>query len=276
MVKKRLIATLLCHNGIIVQSINFKHTNAIGNAQTAVDFFSTWSVDEIVILDVSYDTEMREEFHETIKTVSKRCFVPLSVGGWIRDVAEIRTLLASGADKVVVNTALRDDPEFVSKAAAVFGSQCIVASMDVRGETPETYEVFVERGRRGIGVGPVEWARHAEGLGAGEIYLTSVERDGSRLGYDLALTRMVSEAVGVPVIASGGVGNWDHLAEGVLSGHAEAVSAANIFHFTEHSTKKAKEAVAEAGVDVPPTFFHKNLRSRKPTYDPVFSFKDRS
>ncbi len=267
MLKKRLIPCLLTRNGRIIQSIQFQHTNVIGNAITAVDFFNTWAVDEIIILDISEKEEFRSEFYEIVRGLSQRCFVPLTVGGWVRDVGEIRRLLSLGGDKVTINSEAVRSPGFLTEAARVFGRQCIVASIDVKINAHGGYEVFIDHGATPTGLDPVHWAMEAERFGAGEIFLTSIDRDGSRQGYDLELLGNVTRAVGIPVISFGGVGNWQHLVDGAEIGGAEAVSAANIFHFTEHSTKKAKEYMRDAGVDVRDTFFYKIRKPRKPIYD---------
>ncbi len=267
MLKRRLIASLLVRNGRIIQSINFNHTNVIGNAITAVDFFNTWAVDEIVILDISRSIEFRKQFINIVKSLSERCFVPLSVGGWITKPEDVRDLLKIGADKVIINTEAFKQEGLISACSRIFGSQCIVISIDVKTNENGEYEVVLERGQEYTGLHPVSWAKTAEDRGAGEIYLTSIDNDGSRKGYDLDLTRNVVEAVDIPVIASGGVGSWQHLVDGIELGMADAVSAANIFHFTEHSTKKAKEYMFNAGVEVRETIFFKNLTQRKPKYE---------
>lgn len=266
MLKKRLIPSLLVRDGRIVQSVQFRHTNVIGNVITAVDFFNGWAVDEIVILDVSRDHTGRAEFLDIVDELSERCFVPLTVGGWIASIADIETLLEHGADKIAVNTHAFRNPAFITEAAKVFGSQCIVVSIDAkRGESGEPV-VWIDRGRERTGVGAVEWARRAEQHGAGEILLTSIDNDGMRKGYDLPLMKGVSAAVGIPVIAFGGVGHWSHMVAGVKEGGVDAVSAGNIFHFTEHSTKKAKEYLREHGVDVRDTFFYRVSIPRRPRY----------
>jgi cyclase len=267
MVKKRLIPSLLVRNGRIIQSVNFRHTNVIGNAFTAVDFFNTWAVDEIIILDISPNREFKEKFLEIVAGLSERCFVPLTVGGWIQSKEDIRKALVSGGDKVCINTEACKRPEFITEASETFGSQCIVISVDVRGTSPETYQVYSEHAKTATGLNPIEWAREVEKRGAGEIYLTSVDHDGSRKGYDLQLVRGVAEAVTVPVIAFGGVGHWQHMVEGITLGKADAVSAANIFHFTEHSTKKAKEYLIGAGIDMRETYFYKVNQPRRITYE---------
>lgn len=275
MVKKRLIANLVWRNGMIVQSINFKHTNVVGNALTAVDFFNTWAIDEIVILDVSREREYREDFHAVVRELSKRCFVPLSVGGWIDSLDEIRQLLLCGADKVVINTKAFQQPEFIKEAAQHFGNQCIIVSIDARRQENQqgnhetiNHEVIIDRGRQATGVLVEDWARQAEALGAGEILITSIDNDGGRKGYDVELIRKTAAAVSIPVIAFGGVGKWEHFLDGLAAG-AEAVAAANIFHYMEHSTKLAKEFLVQAGVDARRPFFFKLENPRNPTYKVV-------
>lgn len=266
MLRKRLIPSLLVRDGRIVQSIQFRHTNVIGNAITAVDFFNGWAVDEILILDVSREHTGHEEFVEIIDELSERCFVPLLAGGWITELRDIENLLEHGADKVVINTQAYRRPAFISEAARTFGSQCITVSIDVRRIDGGRLRVFVDRGREDTGLSPADWARAVESQGAGEILLTSIDHDGMRAGYDLPLLTMVTEAVSIPVIAFGGVGHWQHLVDGINEGGAEAVSAGNIFHFTEHSTKKAKEFMRDAGVPVRETVFYKVSIPRKPRY----------
>jgi len=267
MLKKRLIATLLARNGRIVQSINFKHTNVVGNAITAVDFFNTWAVDEIVILDVSRSREARREFFKIINGLSERCFVPLTVGGWITTAEDIQKLLALGADKVVINTQALKQDGFIAEVSRIFGNQCIVVSIDAKVNANGEYEVYTNRGKDAVDRHPLDWAQQMEKEGAGELYVTSIDQDGDRSGYDIELIRMIADAVDIPVIASGGVGNWQHLVEGITKGNADAVSAANIFHFTEHSTKKAKEFMMDVGIDARDTVFFKNLTHRKPQYE---------
>ena len=266
MLKKRLIPSLLVRDGRIVQSVQFRHTNVIGNVITAVDFFNGWTVDEILILDVSRGNTGRDEFIEIIDELSERCFVPLSVGGWITTTREIETLLEHGADKVVVNTHAFRHPEFITEAARVFGSQCIVVSIDVKRDAQGVPRVHIDRGQQNTGRDAVEWARQAEAAGAGEILLTSIDHDGMRNGYDLPLMQSVSAAVSIPVIAFGGVGHWQHMVDGVTQGGCEAVAAGNIFHFTEHSTKKAKEFLQAGGVPLRDTFFYKVTIPRRPRY----------
>lgn len=266
MVKKRLIANLVWRNGMIVQSINFKLTNVIGNAITAVDFFNSWAIDEIVLLDVSRTKEYREDFLRVVRELSKRCFVPLTAGGWVESTSDIRELLLCGADKVSINTQAFEIPEFITEAAKMFGNQCVVVSIDARRGPDGLHEVIIGRGRKATGTSVVEWAKKAEEHNAGEILLTSIDNDGGRNGYDLNLIRSVTSAVKIPVIAFGGVGRWEHLVEGITIGGAEAVAAANIFHYVEHSTKLAKEYLVQQGVDTRKPFFYSLQAPRKPEY----------
>ena len=270
MLKHRLIPNIILNNGNVIQSINFKHTNVIGNAITAVDFFNSWAVDEIIILDVSRTVDYRYSFHKIINGLSKRCFVPLTVGGWVKSIEEIRELLKEGADKVSVNTGAIDYPDLIRESSQVFGSQCIVVSIDVKKNVDKEYEVFADRGKKPTGLHPIEWAKRAESLGAGEILLTSIDRDGMGKGYDLELIRLVSESVTIPIIAFGGVGEWQHLVDGIIIGKADAVSAANIFHFTEHSTYNAKEFMYKAGLNVRLPKFYNVPTPRRPKYNEIY------
>jgi cyclase len=250
MLKTRLIAVLILRDGRVVQSVRFKHTNAIHyDPIHAMECFNKWAIDEIVVLNVSRDSASRDGFARTVTAVSASCFVPLAAGGWINDESYAASLLNSGADKLVLNTAVADSPEFVSRLVRRYGSQCIVASMDVKRNEAGATEVVVDRGVRAVSADPVAWAKRVESLGAGEIFFNSVDHDGARKGYNLEQLERICAAVRIPVIAFGGVFTWQHLVEGVRAG-ASAVAAANIFHYTEHSTKKAKRHLAQAGVPV--------------------------
>lgn len=250
MLKKRLIAVLILRDGQVVQSIKFKHTNVIHyDPVHAMEAFNKWSVDEIVLLNVSRGADSRDSFAQSVEHVSRHCFVPLSVGGWITDADFARGLLARGADKLVLNTAFSDDPQLVQTLSRRFGKQCIVASIDVKRGADGVARVAVDRGQRLLDENPVDWARRAQDLGAGEIFFNSVDHDGARKGYDLETLRALAAAVDVPVIAFGGVFTWSHLLAGIEAG-AEAVAAANIFHYTEQATRKAKTFLANAGVPV--------------------------
>jgi len=251
MLKHRLIPVLLIADGKVIQSVQFKHTNIIHwKPVTAVDFFDHWAADEIVVLDVSRTKTGRETFYEVVSQLSKKCFVPLSVGGWVDAVEEVRKLLRLGADKVTINTQAFRTPSLISDCAKVFGSQCIVISIDAKLDAQGHNKVCIDRGREMTDVEPIDWARQVEALGAGEIFINSVDRDGFRRGYDITLIQALTQAVQIPVIAMGGVFTWQHLVEGVTMGGADAVAAANIFHYTELSTKKAKQFMREAGLAV--------------------------
>lgn len=248
MLKKRLIAVLILRDGQVVQSVRFKHTNVIHyDAVHAMEAFNKWAVDEIVILNVTRSSDSKEKFAEIVERISTQCFVPLAVGGWIDDEGYAQKLLRSGADKLVVNTSLADNPELVTRLAMRYGKQCMVASMDVKRNDEGAPQIVVDRSSRVVESSPSEWARRAVELGAGEIFFNSVDHDGARRGYDLESLRSVCESVQVPVIAFGGVFTWNHLVQGIDAG-AAAVAVANLFHYTEQSTRKAKTFLAEAGV----------------------------
>jgi cyclase len=214
-----------------------------------MEAFNKWAVDEIVILNVSRDRDSREKFAEIVARISSHCFVPLAAGGWIDNDDYAQKLLRSGADKLVINTVLYDDPQLFRRLALRYGRQCIVASMDVKRINGEAAQIAVDRGSRIINVAPEAWAQKAVELGAGEILFNSVDHDGARKGYDLDSIKKVCEVVEVPVVAFGGVFTWDHLVEGINAG-AAAVAVANLFHYTEQSTRKAKTYLADSGVIV--------------------------
>src|SRR3989344_1561320 len=261
MLKKRLIPCLLLQNGQLVKSTRFNDFQIIGNPKVAVQFFNAWAVDEIIFLDISetkeYTSLLRSDYNyktldniiEILKDIAKICFVPLTVGGGIKTLDQMDELFRNGADKVSVNTEAVYRPGFISEAANKFGNQAVVISIDVK-KNDNKYEVFVNHGREPTGLDPIDWAKKVESLGAGEIFLTSIDRDGLLKGYDLELVKMITETVHIPVISCGGVGKWQDLVDGVKIGGVSAVSAANIFHFTEQSTRNAKKYMAEAGIDV--------------------------
>ena len=270
MVKKRLIATLLVYMGQIVQTRRFKRTNPVGSAFTAVDFFNGWAVDEIVVLEISHNEDYLERFIKIVDELSRRCFVPLAVGGKIHNLDLVRRYTRVGADKVVVNTAAVQHPALITEIAEEFGTQCVVLSLDACSDpsAPSGYQIVVNNARERTERDAVEWAMQAVDRGAGEILVNSTEHDGEMKGYDLNLVRAISEVVSVPVIAMGGVGHWDHLAEGLTIGGADAVAAGNIFHYTEHSTKKAKEHLLARGLSLRASAFYKVHLPRKPRYVP--------
>jgi cyclase len=248
--KKRLVACLLIRNGLIVQSIGFKRYLPIGRPRFPIEFVVRWDVDEIVLLDMSATTENRALDTELLELLSRSCFVPLTVGGGIKSVDDVRRTIRAGADKVAVNAHAVARPALVSEIADVFGNQCVVVSMDCRREIDGSYQVYTHSGSIPTGLAPEAWAKQVEALGAGEIFLNSIDRDGLKQGYDIELIRRVSRAVSIPVIACGGVGNHTHFAPGILEGGASAVAAANIFHYIEHSTIVAKAHLLRSGVDI--------------------------
>ncbi len=249
---KRIIPCLDVDNGRVVKGVQFVDIRDAGDPVEIARRYDEQGADEITFLDITASAHDRETMVHVVEEVAGQVFIPLTVGGGIRTVDDIRRMLNAGADKVAINTAAVHNPEFVREAAQKFGSQCIVVAIDAKqvADDPPRWEIFTHGGRKPTGIDAVEWARKMADYGAGEILLTSMDRDGTRNGFDLALTRAVSDAVPVPVIASGGVGNLAHLAEGVTEGGADAVLAASIFHFGEHTILDAKRAMAERGVEV--------------------------
>lgn len=260
MLKKRLIPVLLLQNGMLVRSELFKIHQIIGNPIYEVKRFNEWTVDELIYLDISRsdlyeirreDSKVRGLDHPLtiLEEVSKTCFMPLTWGGRIRSVEGMRARFSRGADKITINTEAVRTPELITNAAKTFGSQAIVVCIDVRRHKDGSTEVFIEGGRTGTGLDPVEFAKKVEGLGAGEILLQSIDRDGTGEGYDLDLIHAVSRSTGIPVIALGGVGMYEHYAEGIDAG-ASAVAAANIWHFKELSDLGGKKALLKGGVNI--------------------------
>ena len=248
--KKRLIACLVVKNGIVVQSIGFSRYLPVGRVDIAVEFLNSWGVDEIVMLDIDATPSGRGPSAELTARAARRGLVPLTVGGGIRSVDDMRQVLRSGADKIAINSASIADPELVAHGARVFGNQCMVVSIDVGLDAERRYRVYSPALRAPIDLDPFEHGRRVEKLGAGEILLNSVDRDGSQTGYDLQLISRMAEAVNVPVIVSGGVGHPSHFVEGFQAGNISAVAAANFFHFTEHSVTTAKSYLAAEGIDI--------------------------
>lgn len=246
MLRHRVVTVLTLNDGVLFRTKVFRP-----EFRYTLNFVDTWSIDEIVALDITRPgAGDRSSFEDVVDRFARQCFVPLACGGGIRSTGDIHRLLRVGADKVVINTGAIDRPELVTEAASIFGAQCIVVAMDVQRHADGRYEVYAEFGSRPTGFDPVEWARRAQSLGAGEILVTSIERDGSLEGYDNDLNRMVAEAVSVPVLVSGGAGNWQHFSDGFLHGRASAVCTTNIYHFTETSIRSAKRYLHDAGVSV--------------------------
>lgn len=279
-VRPRLIPVLLLKHGVIVRSQLFKVHQVIGNPMSTVERYSTWNVDELVILDISRGEDRhdlrRDDLQQSyagrsaldvLRAVAPVCFMPLTFGGRIRSLEDIEARLAAGADKVTLNTGAYDDPGFIERAAQRFGSQCIVASIDPRANGRGGWEVFVDGGRRATGLDPAAWAREVELRGAGEVFLNSIDRDGSGQGYDTALIAHVTAAVNIPVVACGGVGHYEHFAPAITEGGAAAAAAANLFHFFELSYPHAKRTAMQAGVPLRPISLGSRYLQREPHYD---------
>ena len=249
MLAKRIIPCLDVTSGRVVKGVNFVDLRDAGDPVEIARRYDDQGADEITFLDITASSDDRDLILHVIEEVAAQVFIPLTVGGGVRRVADVRRLLNAGADKVSINTAAVQDPQLIADASGRFGSQCIVVAIDAK-QAGAGWEVFTHGGRRPTGLDAVAWARKMQQLGAGEILLTSMDRDGTRAGFDLALTRAVADAVDVPVIASGGVGNLVHLAEGIIEGGADAVLAASIFHFGEYTVRQAKEYLASRGIEV--------------------------
>jgi cyclase len=254
MLKARVIPCLDVKDGRVVKGVNFVDLVDAGDPVEAAKAYDRAGADELCFLDITASHENRGIIFDVVRRTAEHCFVPLTVGGGVRSVEDIRNLLLAGADKVSINTAAVTDRAFVSRAAEKFGNQCIVVAIDARRVTADgpapRWEIFTHGGRKATGLDAVDYAREVVSLGAGEILLTSMDRDGTKIGFDIPLTRAISDAVTVPVIASGGVGTLDHLVEGIRDGHASAVLAASIFHFGTHTIGEAKAHMAKAGIPV--------------------------
>ena len=261
MVKVRLIPVMLLREGMLVKSYQFARFLPVGNPLNAVQFFNQWDVDEILFLDIT-PTKLKklgrvddnyqrfETLADYTQYIAKHCFVPLTVGGGVKTIEDMRILFNAGADKVVINTIVHQQPSILEQAATSFGRQALVVSIDVKKNRKGKNEVITGYGKEPTGKDPVSWAKKVEELGAGEIFLTSMDKDGTGEGYDLELVRQVAKTVTIPTIACGGVGKWQDLVDGVKKGKASAVAAANIFHFSEMSTVYAKKYMREMGLNV--------------------------
>ncbi|BBB28120.1 imidazole glycerol phosphate synthase subunit HisF [Neptunomonas japonica] len=251
---KRIIPCLDVENGRVVKGVQFLDIRDAGDPVEVAKRYDEQGADEITFLDITATHEGRETMVHTVERMASQVFIPLTVGGGIRTCDDIRTMLNAGADKVSINSAAVTNPDFVRQAAERFGSQCIVVAIDAKKVSaesePDKWEIFTHGGRKPTGLDAVEWAKKMVDLGAGEILLTSMDQDGVKNGYDLGVTRAISDAVNVPIIASGGVGNLEHLVDGVIQGKADAVLAASIFHFNEYSIPEAKAYMRERGIEV--------------------------
>ena len=249
MLKVRIIPCLDVRAGRVVKGVNFVDLIDAGDPVEQARVYDREGADELTFLDITASHENRDTIFDVVRRTAEQCFMPLTVGGGVRTLDDIRKLLLAGADKVSINTAAVFNPEFVGRAAEKFGNQCIVVAIDAK-RTGDGFEIHTHGGRKPTGIEAVGWARRMTGLGAGEILLTSMDRDGTKIGFDLELTRAIADAVPVPVIASGGVGTLDHLVDGVLKGHASAVLAASIFHFGTYTIAEAKAHMRAAGIAV--------------------------
>ncbi|MDQ2102967.1 imidazole glycerol phosphate synthase subunit HisF [Azospirillum isscasi] len=252
MLKMRVIPCLDVKDGRVVKGVNFVDLIDAGDPVEQARVYDREGADELTFLDITASHENRDTIYDVVRRTAEQVFMPLTVGGGVRTVDDIRKLLLAGADKVSINTAAIHRPEFVQEAAEKFGAQCIVVAIDAKQVEPGRWEIFTHGGRKATGIDAVEWAKRMESYGAGEILLTSMDRDGTKSGFDLALTRKVADGLRIPVIASGGVGTLDHLVEGIREGHATAVLAASIFHFGTYTIGQAKAALAAAGIPVRP------------------------
>ena len=249
MLKNRIIPCLDVKNGRVVKGINFVDLKDAGDPVEQAKIYSDGGADEICFLDITASNENRDTIYDVVKDTSKKCFVPLTVGGGVRSVEDINKLLNCGADKVSINTAAVQNAEVVVESSKKFGSQCIVVAIDAK-KNGDKWEIFTHGGRNQTGINAIEYAKQMQKNGAGELLVTSMDRDGTQIGYDIDLIKNISENVNIPVIASGGVGNLDHLVEGILNGKADAVLAASIFHYGKYSIKEAKQYLDLKGIPV--------------------------
>jgi len=249
MLKKRIMPCLLMNDWLLAKTIKFGNLRNLGNPTQAAKVYNMRNVDELVFLDIKASRERREHNYDLIAEISDECFMPLTIGGGVRTIDHIYKLLKAGADKVSINTAAVENPKFIMKGSKKFGAQCIVVSIDAK-KTDKSYEVVIHSGTKATGLNPVDWAEEVEELGAGEILLTSIDRDGTMEGYDIELTRSVAEAVSIPVIAVGGAGTPQHFVDVLTIGKADASGAASIFQYTQYSPVVVREYVKNAGVDV--------------------------
>lgn len=249
MLKKRIAAVLAIKDGIVVQSIGFKKYLPVGSVGIAMEFLNSWGIDEIIALDIKASSQKRRPDFDLIKEVSPKCFVPLTAGGGIRDLGDIKKLVYCGADRIAINKTALANPKIIKEASAVFGNQCVVVSMDVKNINGK-YEVYSDSGAKPTGLDPAEWAKRAEELGCGEILVNSINNDGAKTGFDLELTKRIADAVSIPVIACGGAGHPLHFRDVLDKCGASAAAAGNYFHFTEHSSITLKSFLKNSGLNI--------------------------
>lgn len=245
---KRIIPCLDVDHGRVVKGVNFVNIRDAGDPVEIARRYNEQGADELAMLDITATHQDRDTLLDVVQAIAAEVFIPLTVGGGVRELAHIRALLNAGADKIAINSAAVHTPEFVRQAADRFGSQCIVVAIDAKQIGPQQWSLFTHGGRQPTGLDAIEWAQRMAHYGAGEILLTSMDRDGAKTGFDLELTRRISQAVDIPIIASGGVGNLDHLVQGIVQGQADAVLAASIFHFGDYTLEQAKQHMAQAGI----------------------------
>jgi len=250
MLKSRIIPCLDVKDGRVVKGVNFVDLIDAGDPVEQARVYDEAGADELTFLDITASSDRRDILYDVVNRTAEQCFMPLTVGGGVRSADDVRKLLLAGADKVSIMTAAVKNPDIIRELAEKFGAQCIVVAVDAKQVSPGQWEIFTHGGRTPTGIDAIDYAKQAASLGAGEILLTSMDRDGTRVGFDIELTRKIADAISVPVIASGGVGTLDHLVEGVRDGHASAVLAASIFHFGEYTIAEAKEHMREAGLAV--------------------------
>ncbi len=250
MLTTRVIPCLDVDKGRVVKGVNFTNLVDAGDPVEQATYYDSQGADELTFLDITASNENRDILYDLVQKTAEVCFMPLTIGGGVRNLEDIRKLLLAGADKVSINTQAVQNPEIVKDAAEKFGNQCIVVAIDARKVKNGKWEIFTHGGRNATGLDALDWSRKVSKLGAGEILLTSMDRDGTKDGFDLELTKMVSDSIPIPVVASGGVGNLDHLVEGIVHGHASAVLAASIFHFGIHTIIEAKEFMKRKGIPV--------------------------
>ena len=246
MLRKRLISVLTFNNGVLFRTRNF-----IPDYRYTANFVDTWSIDEIILLDITRSPDgKRENFYDIVENFAGKCFVPITTGGGVRRIEDFRTLLNRGADKIVINTKAVHDPEFIKEVSKLYGSQCVVVSIDAKRNNHNIYEVYTHCGTEATGLDVVKWAKKTEECGAGEIMINSIDKDGSLEGYDNKLNRLVAESVKIPVLVCGGAGKWQDFVDGFLLGQASGVCTTNIYHFTESSIQSAKKYLKNAGINI--------------------------